>query len=292
MIKQVIPLNGGKNSTALTLLAIVQDTENAEFVFCDTGFESLTTYDYIDYLGEALQIPIRTVKADFSQELAKKRQKLVDGTMPGWSDEAKRRAIEVLQPTGIPYLDMCLWKGRFPTGKAWYCRDLLKRDPLFDQVLLPYAEQGHDVWLWQGTNRPDKPVPSFEHVGGGHWNYRPLLRWSIDDIFEAHKAMAIKPNPLYLQGVSTVRCMPCINSNKDELLNLSVRFPEAVQRVKEWEQLVSLANVNQTATLFKGGCITQMTEWAKTTHGGRQYDLIAATIDPNGCSSAYGLCDE
>jgi hypothetical protein len=34
--------------------------------------------------------------------------------------------------------------------------------------------------------------------------------------------------------------MPCINTRKDELLEISKRFPEEIKRVAEWERIVAL----------------------------------------------------
>ena len=37
--------------------------------------------------------------------------------------------------------------------------------------------------------------------------------------------------------------------------------------------------------------IWQVIEWAKTTRGGRQYDLLADVTPATACASAYGLCE-
>ena len=37
--------------------------------------------------------------------------------------------------------------------------------------------------------------------------------------------------------------------------------------------------------------IHSVMDWAKTTRGGRQYDLIASSENPTMCRSAYGLCE-
>ena len=41
-----------------------------------------------------------------------------------------RGAIEVCQPTGIPFLDVCLWKGFFPGRMRQFCTEQLKTLPI------------------------------------------------------------------------------------------------------------------------------------------------------------------
>ena len=70
-------------------------------------------------------------------------------------------------------------------------------------------------------------------------------------------------------------------------------------RLAQWELLVAMASKRGAASFFpnpdrdqdqdKRG-IYKMVQWAKTTHGGRQYDLIPET-DSASCSSSYGLCE-
>ena len=44
-----------------------------------------------------------------------------------WSNKAKRRALAVMYPSGNPFLDLCMWKGRFPSRMAasWSWRSRL-----------------------------------------------------------------------------------------------------------------------------------------------------------------------
>lgn len=310
-IKNIISISGGKDSTATVLLAMALEAENIELVFADTGHEHQLTYEYIDYLSDAVGLPVQKVKGDFSEQIARKRRKLIAGELPGWTDAATARALEVLVPTGNPFLDMCLWKGRFPSTKARFCTEHLKRDPIVEQVFLPLLERGETVWSWQGIRRDESPArryaKEFEEVGGGLFNYRPIVRWSVDSVFEAHRYMGIEPNPLYKMGMGRVGCMPCVNCSKSELQAIALRCPEEVERVKEWEGLASAASRRQSASFFctssdpmVGGSevvnykthgIDRIVDWSKTVRGGRQFDLIAAAADPESCSSAYGLCE-
>ena len=116
-----------------------------------------------------------------------------------------------------------------------------------------------------------------------------------------HRIHGIKHNPLYEMGMGRVGCMPCINCRKDELLEISKRFPEAIERIMEWEAAVKLASKRQGATFFAAPSddsewsatqtIETVVEWAKTSRGGKQYDFIRMQDDGPPCTSIYGLCE-
>ena len=309
MKHNVISVSGGKDSTALLLLAKDREAENLQAVFADTGNEHPQTYEYIQYLSDTVH-PVRTIKADFSEQIKKKRD-YVRNKWPekGVPEEKIQRALAVLHPTGIPFLDLCIWKGIFPDTFFRFCSKMLKRDVLFEQAHMPLTDLGDDVWSWQGVRADESPkranLPELEEVGGGLWNYRPILQWTADQCFEMHDRHGIKPNPLYTQGMARVGCMPCIHERKDSLLEISKRFPEVIERIAEWERIVSEANPTRGSTFFSTtkigvssenislatGGIEANVEWAKTSRGRWQYDMFRINDEPSTCSSIYGLCE-
>lgn len=330
MIRHVVSVSGGKDSTATLLLALEQHgEERVTAVMADTGNEHEATVEYaLDYLPAALGIQVHVVRADFRDEFAVKRANLariaagepeseVYGTRQfkhPWTPTAAARALELLHPTGIPFLDLCMVRGGFPSSQRQYCTEALKTAPL-TSFALDIIDGGESVWSWQGVRIDESPfrrsrlqgtgacVRSFEEVGGGLFINRPILRWRASDVFEAHRAVGIRPNPLYLQGQSRVGCMSCINCGKDELREIARRWPEHVARIADWERLVSsVCRLGaQAATFFRpnkgGGAqggdagINAVVEWSRTTRGGRQFDLLAGLDEPTACSSAYGLCE-
>lgn len=342
----IVSVSGGKDSTATLLLAIERGAENLMAVFADTGHEHPTTYEYLDDLERVTGVKIRRVKADFSKQIAHKRTvvqtkwrneylagvpgqydplRSEDGAVIGWihypavspMSEAEADAkiaviLEALVPTGNPFLDLCLWKGRFPSSKARFCTDELKRNPIFEQVFLPLLEcEDCQIISWQGVRADESLARSklseMEDATGGLFNYRPILTWTAAEVFAFHTRHGIRWNPLYEQGMGRVGCMPCINCRKAELHEIAERFPWVIEMIGLWEKLVSQASKRGSATFFaavndptvsRSDVIThethgiaRMVEWSKTARGGRQFDLIASAGGGAGCKSSYGLCE-
>lgn len=321
----VISVSGGKDSLAQWILAVENSVPHIT-VFADTGHEHPQTMEYLDYL-EYLLGPVTRVKADFTRQIEGKR-KFIAEKWPislveecGMSnDEAAERitqALNILKPTGNPFLDLCMWKGRFPSTKARFCSLELKHDPVRDQVVLPALEKYDEVILWQGVRAQESParagLPEWEkdadNTPGLHV-YRPILKWTHEEVFALAKRHGIKPNPLYQQGCSRVGCMPCIHARKSELAEIFTRWPEEIKRVAEWERFVAACSRRGNSTFFPSTHdarraerridvvtvdsygIESYRDWAMTTRGGAQFDLLAESNDKSVCSSVYaGVCE-
>lgn len=351
MIKNILSISGGKDSTAMLLLAIEKETPNLSAIFCDTGNEHQSTYDYIEYLQKETGIEIKTLKADFSKEILAKRKfiandvrtkriyktvpvewdgsgkvtkqkKIGRGKKARWSNKAKTRALSVLYPTGNPFLDLCLWKGRFPSTKAAFCTEELKRKIALAHQLSE-MEDGSTVISWQGIRRDESKRRSTYEMHDiefgswgedhkkpeGHLIYRPIIEWTAIDAFNMHRKHGINWNPLYEQGMGRVGCMACINCRKKELAEIDKRFPKEIQRIDGWEVLVGKASKRGASTFFPSTIdpfnsekdntkvsrethgIIKVVEWSKTTRGGRQFSLLDGLEDVSMCSSMYGLCE-
>lgn len=318
-IGNIVSVSGGKDSTATLLLAIEREAENLEAVFCDTGHEHQQTYDYVRELERRTGVPIRWVRADFKARMARKREFIAENwEADGVPAERVREALDILVPTGNPFFDLCLWKGRFHSTRARFCTQELKHAPIIEQVMFPARRRHELVLSWQGVRRQESRaranLPDFDIDADvpGVWNYRPILRWTVEQVFDQHRRHGIPWNPLYEQGMGRVGCMPCIHARKDELREIGRRFPDEVARVRRWEELVSRASKHGVSTLYDARRVTEAgeshydhvnhrehgidaaIEWSKTTRGGRQYDLIAvaeADDDAPQCSSIYGLCE-
>ena len=297
----LVSVSGGKDSTATLLCAIeLHGPENVKGAFADTGNEHAETYDYVRYLQAATGVQIKWLRQDFSEWWQQRRTYIAEKwPLKGVGADIVARALAVFDkgPTGNPFLDLCIIKARFPSRMAQFCTQHLKTQPLTEYAI-DLLDHYESVESWQGVRADESPnrarLPSYEYLGGGYGIYRPILRWTADDVFDAHRAAGIRPNPLYLQDMTRVGCMPCINTNKAELRAISKRFPEHIDRIEEWENIVGEASKRHQATFFAGDehnilNIRQVVEWSKTTRGGRQYSLLPD--DTPACSSSYGLCE-
>ncbi|UIM99395.1 MULTISPECIES: phosphoadenosine phosphosulfate reductase family protein [Yersinia] len=321
----IVSISGGKDSLAQWLLAREAGVSYIP-VFSDVGHEHPQTMEYLDYLENQLGTIVR-VKADFTRQINGKRDFIARvwpstlvtecGMSPDQAGERVAEALEMLHPTGIPFLDLCMWKGRFPSTKARFCTFELKHAPIRDQVVIPMLEEYDEVIIWQGVRAQESPDRALLH----EWEtdadetpglnvYRPILSWTHEEVFALAKYHGIRPNPLYQQGCGRVGCMPCVNVRKAELAEIFSRWPEEVARVARWEKLVALCSRRGNSTFFPSTqdprkserrieCVTLTShgistyrDWALTTRGGSQFDLLASANDHAVCSSIYaGVCE-
>jgi 3'-phosphoadenosine 5'-phosphosulfate sulfotransferase (PAPS reductase)/FAD synthetase len=312
----MVSVSGGKDSTATLLLAIERGVENIHPVFADTGNEHELTYEYLDYLERATGVSIQRVKPDFSAQIIRKR----DVTMDKWrkdgvSEERIEQVKKLLVPTGNPFLDMCIWKGRFPSSKARFCTEELKVIPITEYAVWPLLKEYDRIESWQGIRWDESRArqsyverEGIEPDVARVFAYRPILSWTAEQVFDYHRKHGVEWNPLYEHGMGRVGCMPCINANKNEIRAIAGQFPEVIERIAQWEKLVSETTKRGSATFFcatndstvksdddinyKTHGIRRITSWANTTRGGRQRDLIATDFDDGAtCRSVYGLCE-
>jgi 3'-phosphoadenosine 5'-phosphosulfate sulfotransferase (PAPS reductase)/FAD synthetase len=303
----LVSVSGGKDSTATLLVALEQHPlEKISGVFCDTGNEHPLTYEAVRYLEQATGVPIRWLKRDFSAWWQRRveyvRDKWPDKGVP---DNVVARVLAFMErgPTGNPYLDLCIIKGRFPSRKRQFCTQYLKTEPATEYAL-DLIERHGALESWQGVRAEESPnranLAEREKVGGGLTIVRPIHKWTAEQVFAKHREHGIEPNPLYTMGMGRVGCMPCINARKDEVLEISKRFPDQIDRIEEWESLVAMTSKRQNATFFPSpgendtaserGSIRQVVRWSKTSHGGKQFDFTRLEDSP-ACASSYGLCE-
>jgi 3'-phosphoadenosine 5'-phosphosulfate sulfotransferase (PAPS reductase)/FAD synthetase len=318
-VKHVISVSGGKDSTALLLLALERcPRESVIPIFCDTGNEHDAVYEYLAYLEQALDVRIMRLEADFSEQFSTRRMAIARDSRIGrdkhgrrkrWTNKGKRHALSVLYPTGIPYLDLCMLNGFFPTPLRPFCTHHLKRNvAVFFQIDL--IDKGFNVVSWQGIRREEsyrrRNAKKIERIGPRLYAFRPLVDWTVEQVFEYHRRAGIAPNPLYLQGMTRVGCMPCINCGKAQITEIAARFPEYIVQKAEWEALVGKSSKQGFSTYFnkdlhgdnhtmkhvhEANRIEEVIRWARTSRGGHQFDLLTDLDDPTECASSYGLCE-
>ena len=240
---------------------------------------------------------------------------------PPVPDHLIERALELLHPTGIPFLDVAMLHGRFPSTRVRFCTSDTKLIPLMHRKR-PLLDAGVSVIDWIGERADEspararkKPIQSVRYPSGArNILYRPIFRWSAADAFAISGRHGLRHNPLYTMGMSRVGCSTCIMVRKRELRQWAMRFPAEVNRVREWERLVGLvsrrtAALGTPASLLAAATvpgdpddhgratIDRAIDWSRTSRGGRNYDLMLdleqRDADEHGllCDSEYGLCE-
>lgn len=317
-LAHIISVSGGKDSTALYLKALERGRPFTA-VFADTGNEHEWTYDYVRELPRLTGGPeIQWVKQDLAPSFASKRKWIAEKwPAQGIPQSVVERALKLLQPSGNPFLDLCMVKGRFPSARARFCTQFLKVKPIADQVYRPLADAGRPIVSWQGVRAEESHARSLlppwqrlnlEEVPHARlYAYRPLLTWTLGDVWAMHDRHGIPRNRLYDHGMGRVGCMPCIMAKKGELREIGLRFPEHIERIAEWEAIVSEVSKRGFTTFFSitddpsvskdernfhhsTHGIHSRVEWSKTSRGGRQYDLTSL-IDFNTTCDQWGACE-
>ena len=302
--RHVVSLSGGKDSVAACLHLRELGIEH-ERIFMDTGWEHPDLYAHLEYLEGILGPVIR-----------------LDGLIPiapAWAAEAAELEGMLGHPSA--FVRWHLKKGMFSSRMRRFCTQELKVRPF-----LRWADEQGDIINVVGiraaesearSKLPERepmpgPKPGTIHDGIEVW--RPLIRWSEADVIAIHARHGVLPCPLYLRGARRVGCWPCIMASKDEL-RLLAQDEARVAVMRRLEELVGLraaergapppaffqskedprrvvGGVRQAAAPGAFACwpIDKVLAWAKTTHGGRQFELFAASSTDAGCMR-WGMCD-
>jgi 3'-phosphoadenosine 5'-phosphosulfate sulfotransferase (PAPS reductase)/FAD synthetase len=281
----IASVSGGKDSAALSLWLTEQGIDH-DRVFADTGWEHAGTYEYLrGPLTRALG-PIKEIRSAKYEGMA----------------------------------DLCRRKGMFPSRVIRFCTQELKVKPMIDH-LAALMDAGEDivnaVGIRAGESDARSKMTEWEWSKGFDCEtWRPLIRWTEQDVIDIHTRHGLAPNPLYLAGASRVGCWPCIFARKSELAFLADNDPARIQAIRDLERDVQAAAAARYAregetfeskgytgpTFFqasgrlrsegKDGAMVPIDDvilWARTARGGRQFELFAPERE-EGCVR-WGLCE-
>lgn len=271
--KVVLSVSGGKDSTAASLHLREVGIEHTR-VFANTQWEHRDTLEYLrgpltDCIGPIVE---------------------VQGLL-GFADLVRKKRI-------------------FPDRTKRFCTTELKMKPI--KAYLDSLDD--DVVNVVGIRADESAARS--KLTETEWSdffdcevWRPLIRWTIDDVIAIHKRHGLAPNPLYLRGASRVGCWPCIHARKEEIRLVADIDPDRIAEIRELElELETTADARRIAagkgeklqwerSMFsahvgKNGHrpmqIDEAVEWSRTAHGGKQM-LLVNDAEP-GCVK-WGLCE-
>lgn len=292
-------VSGGKDSTAMCL-HLKELGIPFEPVFMDTGWENAETYRY---LREELPGHIGEIRW------------LRSGVQLPPELEVVAQAFEARMGHYSAMVRWILKKGMFPSGMRRFCTPELKVRPMakyidglevdaVNAVGVRAEESAARANLTEWEARGDDSIIDAEV-------WRPLIRWSVDDVIAIHQRHGVVPNRGYLGAARRVGCWPCIRSAKAEIRNIADTDAARIDIIRDLEALVSerararaeskggtlesnpswfQAPVASADSKFPCWPIDKVVEWSRTAHGGRQFELFAARDHEMGCMR-WGLCD-
>jgi 3'-phosphoadenosine 5'-phosphosulfate sulfotransferase (PAPS reductase)/FAD synthetase len=199
----VASMSGGKDSTAMALHLIEQGID-FRAVFADTGWEHEAMTDHLAMLEKAVGRPIERVG------------------YPGGMEAIIKK------------------KGMFPGRRVRFCTQFLKIFPLnaFHESL--DVDCIAAVGIRAGESEARSCLTEREQGEGMiAETWRPILRWTVDDVIAIHKRHGVAPHPLYLKGLDRVGCWPCIFARKSEIRTIAEIDPGQIDRIERLETEVA-----------------------------------------------------
>lgn len=329
MIKQLVPLSGGKDSQATLIWACEKfGAKNITAVFCDTKWEHPLTYSHIQYLCETLGV-----------ELVVLTSQKYDG-----------------------FVGLSKTKKRFPASKSKFCTTELKVIPMIDYVLSlnchviiyqgiradesenrsqmeqqctyfkyyyePYQTNTMIVNSLSGKEKlsraqKDKLKKALARLAIGkddpkYHTYRkkdvfafrekyvddverPFFYATADDVIRFSLNREIMINPLYFKGFSRVGCFPCIMCTVNEIDLIIKDFPEIIEKIKAAEKYVggTLFKPDKVPKKYRKGFDTKSNTAITSIDDVVRYradknatgDLFKDDKELNGCKSVYSICE-
>jgi 3'-phosphoadenosine 5'-phosphosulfate sulfotransferase (PAPS reductase)/FAD synthetase len=283
--KHVVGFSGGIDSQA-TARWVLNRNNPDDVVLLNSdvgGHEHPITMDFIKWYSENVHpvVVVSPIVADLGSR----------GTKAG---ATKDRRDKYADSDPLTFDVLAEIKGLFPSRKMQFCTEHLKLAP---------AKRWQDTNIgtefttvrYCGVRRSESQKRKNARAWDWDdyfncWMVQPIVDWSKQMAFDYVQAHGEQVNPLYTMGFGRVGCAPCINSGKEDIKQWALRFPEMIDKVDHWEQRTGLTFFRKRNEAGDLMFVRSVVDWAMTTRGGDQYDLLVLQ-DPLACESKYGLCE-
>jgi len=225
-------VSGGKDSTA-TCLHLRELGIPFRAVHFDTGWEHAATVEYVrNTMPRVLGQPV---------EVARREPRQLDERREAWAVE-----LEGMLGFRSPMVRWILSRGIFPSRVRRFCTQELKVFTARDVIRAVHAAGDLPVNV-VGIRAAESAARAKleEHELSTTLDcmvWRPLLRWTEDEVIAIHRRHSVPPNPLYLRGANRVGCWPCIMAGKNELRLLAKDEP----RIRVMERLEEVLGILAT----------------------------------------------
>jgi 3'-phosphoadenosine 5'-phosphosulfate sulfotransferase (PAPS reductase)/FAD synthetase len=206
--------------------------------------------------------------------------------------------VEVLRNEKGGMRDIIFHNNRFPSRLARFCTGELKLRPIKKYLRALDEEVVNAVGIRAQESLRRSKYPEWEYSKEFQVDvWRPLIRWTEEDVIAMHHRHNIRPNPLYLLGSDRVGCWPCIFSNKKSLRILAKENPERISDIRQLEKDLDIQRkerdpkapfVSWFSLEGKSIPIDKVIDWAHKDRSGRE--LFASGDRETGCMR-WGLCE-
>ena len=288
----VASVSGGKDSTAMALHLKEQGIPYRA-VFIDTGWENAATYRYVgEYLPGVIG-PIEWI-----------------GARVPLPEDLEEVALYFEDRLGhySAMVRTILIKGDFPRRFRRWCTSTLKAKIIEDYLKSLEDEPINTVGIRAAESKAREKLTEWEYSDSYDCDiWRPLIRWSEQDVIDAHTRHGVTPNPNYLAGATRVGCWPCVFARKTEIRHISETDPDRIDFLEDLERVITgrararylrlhgkpLARpLSWFSSRAKNQSmpIREAVEWSRTKRGGVQFELFSAPSRDRGCMR-WGLCD-
>jgi 3'-phosphoadenosine 5'-phosphosulfate sulfotransferase (PAPS reductase)/FAD synthetase len=282
--KYIVGVSGGIDSQAALNWALDEfGVDSVIAMNADPGGnEHPLTTEHIQWLSENVH-PIITVRATLRDCYER------DETIARHSD---RLGINPDDP--ISFATLAAIKGRFPSPRAQFCTEFLKLRPMLAWMELHKEEIGEYERITglrrdESDKRVTTPDREWDDFFGCYVRH-PLAHWTKRQCFHLCLTKSQKINALYRLGFSRVGCAPCVNASRDDIRGWAKRFPEMIDKVRDWEREVGRTFFRPMVPGKEINWIDEVVAWSNCTRGGKQFSLEMWMPAPV-CESKFGLCE-
>lgn len=223
----------GKDSQCVALLAVMKyGKENVELVFADTDDEWAETYEFQPVFAEWLGVKLHILKSTGLHELI--RTKRYNPTFP--KPNSRWCTKDMKMNTQRDFMDEQGYDQVRKDRKPAQMRDFYDNRLVDVKYPAPLTMSGER----RSESEARKDTKLDERTGELlRWTHRPVVDWTINDVWDFIFWMQSPYNPVYLI-VMRVACAGCMYTGKEEWKLLGKHHPEHLKRWAETEEIAGI----------------------------------------------------